>query len=283
MTQPTHTLAWPLETEIDISSLDSQADRPDRQAFYDAFRALWAVIHARGVANGIAGLNASGRVEDAQLGLNQAWGIPQLDAQGKLSGSRLPPEAVPGAIPVGAMLPIASGGGGLEGDGVAWAHCDGRWLDKAGTGGYPVLWGRIGDRHLDGETARATQFRIPDMRGRVLVGHAGGAAGLTNRVAGQTGGAETVTLTTANAPEHRHHIATGTYADAPVGAAIDPSGRNSMHLRRADSPSGNNDYFLAGAAGEPTSLLSSKAGAENPAPVRIEQPWICVEWIIRTR
>ena len=271
---------WPQLTDIDTSSLDSQADRPNRVHFLNAFEAIWSIVRARGRAGGIAGLNASGRVEDDQLGLNRAWGVPQLDAHGKLAGSRLPPEAVPGAIPIGGMLPIASGGSGLEGDGVAWAHCDGRWLDKAGSGGFPDLWSHIGDRHLNGETARPTQFRIPDMRGRVLIGHAGGGAGLTNRVAGQTGGAETVTLAAANAPRHRHHIATGTYADAPAGG-IDPSGANSMHIRR--NVTDNSEYYLSGAAGEPTALLSSWSGAENPAPVRIEQPWICVEWIIRTR
>jgi microcystin-dependent protein len=48
-----------------------------------------------------------------------------------------------------------------------------------------------------------TTFALPDTRGRVLVG-AGNGPGLSNYILGQKGGAETVTLTTAQIPAHTH-------------------------------------------------------------------------------
>jgi microcystin-dependent protein len=48
-------------------------------------------------------------------------------------------------------------------------------------------------------------FALPDLRGRVVVNQ-GQGAGLTDHVIGQEGGAETVTLTTAQMPNHTHQL-----------------------------------------------------------------------------
>ena len=50
-----------------------------------------------------------------------------------------------------------------------------------------------------------TTFGLPDLRGRVMI-HQGQGAGLSNRVLGQLGGSESVTLTTANLPAHSHSV-----------------------------------------------------------------------------
>lgn len=49
----------------------------------------------------------------------------------------------------------------------------------------------------------ANQFRVPDLRGRSIIG-AGQGAGLSNRVIGQSGGSETVQLTISEMPSHDH-------------------------------------------------------------------------------
>ncbi len=60
-----------------------------------------------------------------------------------------------------------------------------------------------------------TNFALPDLRGRVAVG-TGQGAGLTNRPLGQTGGAEAVTLTAAQAPAHNHALNASTAKSTTV-------------------------------------------------------------------
>ena len=54
-----------------------------------------------------------------------------------------------------------------------------------------------------------TNFNLPDLRGRVVVG-AGAGPGLPAYNIGASGGAPTITLTTANMPPHIHTLTTGT-------------------------------------------------------------------------
>ncbi|KOY83799.1 tail fiber protein [Lysinibacillus macroides] len=51
----------------------------------------------------------------------------------------------------------------------------------------------------------STTFKLPDLRGRVLVGM-GQGEGLTNRPIGQKGGSEEVTLLTSQIPPHNHSV-----------------------------------------------------------------------------
>lgn len=79
-----------------------------------------------------------------------------------------------------------------------WLLCDGSTISRTT---YPVLFNAIGTTHGAGDGV--TTFRLPDMRGRISVA-AGTGVGLTNRVLGVTGGAETHTLTIAEMPSHNH-------------------------------------------------------------------------------
>lgn len=88
-----------------------------------------------------------------------------------------------------------------------WNLCDGSLLKISD---YQPLYALIGTRYGgDG----VNTFGVPDLRGRVPVGQ-GQGTGLSNRIAGESGGQETVTLTQANLPLHTHAIratsATGT-------------------------------------------------------------------------
>lgn len=93
-----------------------------------------------------------------------------------------------------------------------WAFCDGSLRSISED---EVLFVLIGTTYGgDGQTT----FALPDLRGRVPV-HQGQGSGLSNRVIGQLGGAENVTLLPSQMPSHSHQMNATTSA-AVVGQAI---------------------------------------------------------------
>lgn len=64
-----------------------------------------------------------------------------------------------------------------------------------------------------------TTFALPDLRSRVPVSQ-GQGTGLSDRVLGEAGGAETVTLTTAQMPNHTHPLV----ANSTSGTSKNPGG-----------------------------------------------------------
>src|SRR5262245_22132190 len=88
---------------------------------------------------------------------------------------------------------------------IGWALCDGQILSiSQNTALFSLLGTTYGG---NGQTT----FALPDMRGRVPL-HPGTGPGLTQRVAGEAGGQESVTLTTAALPSHSHSIQSHTHA-----------------------------------------------------------------------
>ncbi|WP_223585483.1 phage tail protein [Microbacterium sp. OVT16B] len=127
-----------------------------------------------------------------------------------------------------------------------WAFCNGQLVSIAEN---ETLYALIGTTYGgDGQTT----FRLPDLQGRSAV-HMGPRGGVGTYVIGQTGGAETVTLTSQQLPSHTHSAvysatAGGTsptqarwaaqssnaYSDAAsnatlAGNAISPAGGNLPH------------------------------------------------------
>jgi microcystin-dependent protein len=79
-----------------------------------------------------------------------------------------------------------------------WALCDGSSLAIRT---YPDLYSLIGTTYGgDG----VNTFRLPDFRGRVVVGQGQMGSSNSNFALGQSGGTETVTLTVAQIPAHNH-------------------------------------------------------------------------------
>jgi len=79
----------------------------------------------------------------------------------------------------------------------SWAFCHGQLLPISQNS---ALFSILGTTY--GGDGRTT-FGLPDLRGRVPIGE-GNGPGLTSRSLGQKSGAETVTLSTAQIPEHTH-------------------------------------------------------------------------------
>jgi microcystin-dependent protein len=80
-----------------------------------------------------------------------------------------------------------------------WAFCDGRLLPISQNQAlYSILGTTYGG---DGRE----NFALPDLRGRVAL-HPGNGPGLTERRLGDEGGAEQVTLSEAEMPEHSHGV-----------------------------------------------------------------------------
>lgn len=90
-----------------------------------------------------------------------------------------------------------------------WLRCDGQLLAISE---YQALFQLIGTTYGGNGT---THFALPDLRGRVPVGAGPG------HPLGSKGGAETVTLTTANLPAHTHTLAAGSTQSTGAGEAID--------------------------------------------------------------
>lgn len=148
-----------------------------------------------------------------------------------------------------------------------WAFCDGQALAIAE---HEALYAILGTTY--GGDGRTT-FRLPDLRGRVPM-HAGQAPGLTARTLGDRAGAETVALTAAQLPEHRHELlVSGANADTdnPDQASL---GVSSIYVTSADGTHRQR--------AEPKTALNSKTIGltGGSAPHDNMQPSLCVHYII---
>ncbi len=93
-----------------------------------------------------------------------------------------------------------------------WLMCNGQLVSIAQ---YDALFTLIGTAFGGDGT---TTFGVPDLRGRLPVG-VGQGPGLTNRVLGQVGGVESVTLTTTQMAAHSHAVVvSGDAAESPQPA-----------------------------------------------------------------
>ena len=78
-----------------------------------------------------------------------------------------------------------------------WANCDGQLLPIAN---YSSLFSLLGT--IYGGDGRTT-FALPNLQGRAAM-HPGRGPGLTSRRLGERGGVESVSLATAQIPNHQH-------------------------------------------------------------------------------
>ncbi|MEA2297905.1 MAG: hypothetical protein QOF77_841 [Solirubrobacteraceae bacterium] len=142
-----------------------------------------------------------------------------------------------------------------------WAFCDGSLMAISDN---DALFSLVGTTY--GGDGQST-FGLPDLRGRVPL-HQGTASG-TSFVIGETGGTESVTLTTQQMPLHRHSL----QASTNVGGASNPAGNVF-----AQGPPGGVEVYTQDNSVVPTGTPVSPAGGGQPHENR--QPLLAVSFII---
>lgn len=147
------------------------------------------------------------------------------------------------SVPTGTVWAFA---GATVPDG--WLLCDGRDLPKLT---YPDLAAALGTTW--GSPTNTTNFRLPALSGRTLIG-SGTGSGLTARTLGTTGGAETHVLSVGEMPSHAHSY--------EFLANLQPGG------------GGRN---LGGTGSTGATQTTGGDGAHNNM-----QPWAAVQYIIKT-
>jgi microcystin-dependent protein len=144
-----------------------------------------------------------------------------------------------------------------------WMFCRGQILQISQNS---ALFSLLGTTY--GGDGRAT-FALPNLQGRIALG-AGQGVGLDPLRLGQTGGADTVTLTAANLPAHTHALnANG----SPAGNVPTPAGSVLSNTQAADR-----DYLAAGTV---TPLAANAVGMTGSSqPVSVVQPYVAMHYII---
>jgi microcystin-dependent protein len=144
-----------------------------------------------------------------------------------------------------------------------WAFCNGVLLPISE---YETLFNLIGTTY--GGDGQST-FALPDFRGRVPI-HMGTGPGLSSRQLGESGGVETVTLTTQQLPVHSHpFVASTDFAgqSSPGGNVVAQLGTGGSFIYIANSPT----LSLAG------NSVQATGGSQ---PHDNMQPYTCISFII---
>ena len=142
-----------------------------------------------------------------------------------------------------------------------WMFCSGQLLPISE---YETLFNLIGTTY--GGDGQST-FALPNLQGRLPL-HMGTGGGGTYTLA-ETGGVETVTLTTSTIPQHSHALLASTNAaqqSSPSGNVTGQSG-SSTHIYRPATPA---QQMAANSCG-------STGGSQ---PHDNFQPYLCVSFII---
>lgn len=143
-----------------------------------------------------------------------------------------------------------------------WALCDGQLLSIAQ---HTALFSILGTVY--GGDGRTT-FALPDLRGRVAI-HPGNGPGLSSYRLGQTGGAETNTMTISQMPQHNH----------PVNAVAE-DGNQSVPTRNLPAGTKVLDKEYSDATANTTmnpAMIGEQGGGQ---PINNIQPYGTVNYII---
>jgi microcystin-dependent protein len=141
---------------------------------------------------------------------------------------------------------------------VGWAFCNGAVLSISE---YSVLFALIGTTY--GGDGQST-FNLPNLQGRIPIHQ--GSSGASSYVMGQTGGAESVTLTLNQYPSHTHNLMVS------QGAAGSSTAGNST------LGTGPNAYSTQAPTGAMNAAMVGASGSSGPHENR--QPYLVLNWII---
>lgn len=152
-----------------------------------------------------------------------------------------------------------------------WALCNGQILAIAQN---QALFSLLGTTYGGNGV---TTFALPDLRGRTMVSP-GQGNGLSNYTLGQPAGAENVTLTLNNLPNHAHTGPANMYlqADASPGGDSNAEFNYPANYTNAYAPSATNGVTMLSPAY--TNAQIGVAGGSQPASIL--SPYLTVNYII---
>jgi microcystin-dependent protein len=137
-----------------------------------------------------------------------------------------------------------------------WAKCDGTLLPiSQNTALFSLLGTAYGG---DGQST----FALPNLRGAAPLGQ-GQGPGLSQRVLGEVGGSETVTLLTAQVPSHTHTVAVAS-SDAIAVAQSNPAANTVFGESQARARSAGYVSDLSAASVELSPSMVGPAGGSAP-------------------
>jgi microcystin-dependent protein len=144
-----------------------------------------------------------------------------------------------------------------------WAMCNGQLLSLSQN---TALFSLLGTTY--GGDGRTT-FALPNLQGRAIM-HPGQGAGLSQRNLGNTGGATTVSLTTAQMPNHNHRL----LASHNIGTTTSPA-------NAAFAVGANAKPLYGPASGSPGTMhASTLSSAGNGFPHNNMQPYLALNFVI---
>jgi microcystin-dependent protein len=134
---------------------------------------------------------------------------------------------------------------------VGWMTCNGQLLPITQ---FQPLFALLGTTYGGNGT---TNFALPNLQGRLPIA-TGSGAGLTPRILGETGGQETVTLTVAQIPSHRHVLKASTAAGdstAPGGGVLANSSTIAIYNSQTPSTTMNVEAISHTGGGQPVGIM----------------------------
>lgn len=167
--------------------------------------------------------------------------------------------------PVGTLSPFVGSEDSVPKN---WLFCDGSYVS---IDTYSELYRLVGSIYGPVQDGR---FKLPDFRGRTLVG-AGGGSGLSNRLIGEFGGEEQHQLSIAEMPNHNHRPAVGTNDGVDHWWGSDERIGSPNFDYDGSSSSKPSDGFLA------PSYKTDSVGGNSPH--NNMPPYAVANWIIRAK
>ena len=150
-----------------------------------------------------------------------------------------------------------------------WADCAGQLLPIQQ---YTALFSLIGTQYGGNGT---TNFALPNLQGTVPVGQ-GTQPAASTYVMGETGGAETVTITTNTMPNHGH----GLNATTVPGTVNSPNGQVLATAQKGSPISGAKGEIYNTAAPDTALTPGSIAFAGGTQPHNTIQPFLVLRYCI---